>query len=205
MCNVQSAMKKILLIISVVLVLASCTIHLPQPQPVTIELPQQQSMEPVPQPLTTSEPVCMPPKIQTVNWQASLSPLVQHMVAVDNLNYGSVLLVNNMKNDTNGSLQTSKATEVLTELITDASSKFQVVGIDKLNSARQTLGLSVDDSLESCSKAVGLARYLNAQYVLYSIISGDAKQPDLNLQLMLVRTGEIIWSGRGVVQGIVPD
>lgn len=192
-------MKKIPLIIFSALVLVSCTARLPQPQLDTMELTQPPAVEPVLQTPATSEPVFMPPKIITIDWQVSLSPLVQQIVAVavDSINDGSVLLINTMENSTNGSLQTSKATLALTKLITDAG-RFQVVGIDKLNLARQTLGLSVDDSLESRSKAVGLARYLNAQYVLYSTASGDAKQPDLDLQLILVQTGEIIWSSKSV-------
>ncbi|MGL9773865.1 MAG: penicillin-binding protein activator LpoB [Sodalis sp. (in: enterobacteria)] len=172
-------------------------------------MPPPAPIEPIPPPVSVpvqpppaiSEPVPMPPKIKTIDWQASLSPLVQQMLAVEGINDGSVLLVNTMKNATNGSVQTGKATAVLTRLIADASGKFQVVGTNQLNAARQTLGLSADDSLESRSKAVGMARYLNAQYVLYSAAAGDVKQPTLELQLMLVQTGEIIWSGNGVAQG----
>jgi PBP1b-binding outer membrane lipoprotein LpoB len=47
---------------------------------------------------------------------------------------------------------------------------------------------------------VGLARIVGAQYVLYSNVQGDVKTPSLQMQLMLVQTGEIIWSGNGVVQ-----
>lgn len=190
-------MKKIPLIVFSALVLTSCTTLLPQPQLNTMEVTQPSVVEPLLQTPATSVAVFMPPKIITIDWRASLSPLVQQVVAVDNINDGSVLLINTMENSTNGSLQTNKATLALTKLITDAG-RFQVVGIDKLNSARQTLGLTVDDSLESRSKAVGLARYLNAQYVLYSTASGDVKQPDLALQLILVQSGEIIWSSKGI-------
>lgn len=192
-------MKKIALIVLAALVLASCTTRSPEPPPATIE-PAPPVTVPVQPPPATSEPVPMPPKIKSIDWQASLSPMVQQMLAVDGINDGSVLLVNTMKNATNGSVQTCKATAALTRLIADAGGKFQVVGADKLNAARQTLGLSADDSLEWRSKAVGLARYLNAQYVLYSAASGDVKQPTIDLQLMLVQTGEIIWSGNGVAQ-----
>lgn len=194
-------MKNRALIVLAALVLASCTSRTPAPPPPA-------TIEPVPPPVTvpvqplpaTSEPVPMPPKIKTIDWQASLSPMVQQLLAVEGINDGSVLLVNTMKNATNGSMQTGKATASLTRLIADAGGKFQVVGAEQLNTARQTLGLSADDSLESRSKAVGLARYLNAQYVLYSAAGGDVKQPTLDLQLMLVQTGEIIWSGNGVAQ-----
>ncbi|OZI14479.1 penicillin-binding protein activator LpoB [Sodalis-like symbiont of Philaenus spumarius] len=192
-------MKKRALIVLAALVLASCTSRKPAPPPAPIE--------PVPPPVTvqrpppaTSEPVPVPPKIKSIDWQASLSPLVQQMLAVEGINDGSVLLVNTINNSTNGSVQTGKATAALTRLIEDASGKFQVIGANQLNTARQTLGLSADDSLESRSKAVGLARYLNAQYVLYSTAAGDVQQPTLDLQLMLVQTGEIIWSGHGVAQ-----
>ncbi|WP_074013693.1 penicillin-binding protein activator LpoB [Candidatus Sodalis sp. SoCistrobi] len=192
-------MKNRALIVLAALVLASCTSRTPAPPPATIEpVPPPVTVQPPPP--ATSEPVPMPPKIKTIDWQASLSPMVQQLLAVEGINDGSVLLVNTMKNATNGSMQTGKATASLTRLIADAGGKFQVVGAEQLNAARQTLGLSADDSLESRSKAVGLARYLNAQYVLYSAAGGDVKQPTLDLQLMLVQTGEIIWSGNGVAQ-----
>lgn len=194
-------MKNRALIVLAALVLASCTSRTPAPPPATIEpVPPPVTVPVQPPPPATSEPVPMPPKIKTIDWQASLSPMVQQLLAVEGINDGSVLLVNTMKNATNGSMQTGKATASLTRLIADAGGKFQVVGAEQLNAARQTLGLSADESLESRSKAVGLARYLNAQYVLYSAAGGDVKQPTLDLQLMLVQTGEIIWSGNGVAQ-----
>lgn len=193
-------MKKTALIVLAALVLASCTTRTPEPPPATVEPAPPPTTVPVQPPPVTSEPVPLPPKIKTIDWSASLSPMVQQMLQVDGINDGSVLLVNTLKNATNGSVQTGKATAALTRLIAESGGKFQVVGADKLNAARQTLGLSADDSLESRSKAVGLARYLNAQYVLYSAASGDVKAPTLDLQLMLVQTGEIIWSGNGVAQ-----
>ncbi|RFD80975.1 hypothetical protein SEET3133_05620, partial [Salmonella enterica subsp. enterica serovar Tennessee str. 3133] len=50
------------------------------------------------------------------------------------------------------------------------------------------------------SKAIGIARNVGAQYVLYSSASGNVNAPALQMQLMLVQTGEIIWSGKGAVQ-----
>ncbi|KYP97494.1 penicillin-binding protein [Sodalis-like endosymbiont of Proechinophthirus fluctus] len=192
-------MKKTALILLTALMLASCTTRNPSPLLATIEPVPLPATVPV-QPPVTSVPVPMPQKIKTIDWHASLSPMVQQMLAVEEINDSSVLLVNTLNNATNGSMQTGKATAVLTRLIVDGGGKFQVVGADKLNAARQMLGLSADDSLESRSKAVGLARYLNAQYVLYSTASGYVKAPTLDLQLMLVQTGEIIWSSNGIAQ-----
>ena len=66
--------------------------------------------------------------------------------------------------------------------------------------AKQQLGLSPQDSLGSRSKAIGIARNVGAQYVLYSSATGNVNSPALQMQLMLVQTGEIIWSGKGAVQ-----
>ncbi|MDI5405222.1 hypothetical protein MJM25_29005, partial [Salmonella enterica subsp. enterica serovar Lubbock] len=41
-------------------------------------------------------------------------------------------------------------------------------------------------------KAIGIARNVGAQYVLYSSASGNVNAPALQMQLMLVQTGEII-------------
>ncbi|XOD70318.1 MAG: penicillin-binding protein activator LpoB [Sodalis sp. (in: enterobacteria)] len=142
---------------------------------------------------TNSQPVPTPPKIKTIDWQSSLLSMVQQLQAVDGIDNDSLLLVNTMQNATNGIIQTGKATAVLNHLIANANSKFQLIDADKLNTARQKLKISADDSLESRSKAVGLARQLNAKYVLYSTAIGDVKFLKLNLQLILVKTGEIIW------------
>ncbi|AFP85185.1 penicillin-binding protein activator LpoB [secondary endosymbiont of Ctenarytaina eucalypti] len=185
-------MKKITLIIFVTMVLASCTSRPPDP-------PLQASIKSVPQ-QTTAVPIPMPPKIKTVNWKAHWSPFVQKMLKIESIRDGSLLMVNTLKNSTNGSVQTGKATAALSQLIDEDARKFQLISADQLNSARKMLGLSSDDSLESRSKAAGLARYVNAKYLLYGTIYGDVKQPNVDLQLMLVQTGEIIWSGNARLQ-----
>ncbi|WP_255555794.1 penicillin-binding protein activator LpoB [Sodalis sp. CWE] len=137
----------------------------------------------------------IPKKTKTIDWTTKLSPLVHQLLSVRGINKGSMLVINTMKNATNGSVQTRKATSTLVHLIkaVDTDNKFHIVKIDQLNAARRMLGLSVDDSLESRGKAIELARYLSAQYLLYSVIFGDIKNPKLNLQLMLVQSGEIVW------------
>lgn len=163
----------------------------PVQPPVTIPQPEQPKAEP-------GQNVPPPPKMQTLNWQASVSPLIAQMLKADGITAGSVLLVDNVKNSTNGSLQSGKATAALQSALKD-NSQFTLVTPQQLAVAKQTLGLSADDSLVSRSKAVGLARYVGAQYVLYSNAEGDVKSPSLQMQLMLVQTGEIIWSGSGAV------
>ncbi|NKI74568.1 penicillin-binding protein activator LpoB [Dickeya sp. CFBP 2040] len=195
-------MKKYLGIVLVALVIAGCSSREPQTeQPATIEpaVPARPVKPQLPSP--ESQPLPTPPKIQVpvLNWSAAVTPLVGKMVKTDGIARGSILLLNKLKNNTNGSLQTAQATTALYNALA-ASGQFTMVSPEQLGVARQSLGLSEEDSLESRSKAVGLARYLGAQYVLYADASGDVKAPDLSMQLMLVQTGEIVWSGNGTVR-----
>lgn len=181
------------------LILSGCISQQQQPQqPAPVEPVQPTQPAPPVQPPPV-ETVPQPPKFQSINWDASVTPLVAQMLKADGVTPGSVLLVDGMKNSTNGSLQTSKATAALHSAL-ENNTQFTLVTPQQLATAKQTLGLSAEDSLGSRSKAVGLARYVGAQYVLYSNAQGDVKSPALQMQLMLVQTGEIIWSGNGVVQ-----
>ncbi len=184
------------------LVLSGCVLQ-QQQQPAPVEPAQTVPEQPQPVPTPTQPPpvetVPQPPKMQTINWDASVTPLVAQMLKADGVTPGSVLLIDGVKNSTNGSLQRAKATAALQSALQN-NTQFKLVAPEQLATAKQTLGLSAEDSLGSRSKAVGLARYVGAQYVLYTNAQGDIKSPELQMQLMLVQTGEIIWSGSGVVQ-----
>ncbi|EHD21047.1 MULTISPECIES: penicillin-binding protein activator LpoB [Brenneria] len=190
-------MKKYLWVVLAALVLTGCPSRPPEPTepPATIEPAEPQ----VPTPPPPGEPVPPPPKIQTLNWDASINPLVAQMLQAGGVAPGSILLLDSVKNNTNGALPTAKANSALYNALS-AGNTFTLVPREQVNAAKQTLGLSVDDSLGSRSKAIGLARYVGAQYVLYSDVSGDVKSPVLDMQLMLVQSGEIVWSGNGEVQ-----
>ncbi|WP_312756602.1 penicillin-binding protein activator LpoB [Pantoea brenneri] len=183
------------------LILSGCVVKQQQPAPVEPTQPTEPPVQPVPQPepMPQPQPIPQPPKLKTINWDASVQPLVAQMLRAASAEPGSVLLVDRIKNSTNGALQSEKATDAIQNALNN-NGKFTLVSTGQLNQAKQTLGLSPDDSLNSRSKAIGLARNVNAQYVLYSNAQGDVKTPTLQMQLMLVQTGEIIWSGNGVAQ-----
>jgi len=188
-------------VVLLALILSGCVIKQQQPAPVEPAQPVPEPTQPVPTPTQPPpvETVPQPPKMQSINWDASVSPLVAQMLKADGVTPGSVLLIDSVKNSTNGSLQRAKATAALQNALQN-NAQFKLVAPEQLATAKQTLGLSAEDSLGSRSKAVGLARYVGAQYVLYTNAQGDVKSPELQMQLMLVQTGEIIWSGNGVVQ-----
>lgn len=199
-------MKKYFLIVAMAaLILGGCTLpNQQQTQPQQPEQPQQpqQPLPPVNPPVPEQpqiQPVPQPPKLASVDWTATVEPLLAKMLKANGVQAGSVLLVDGVKNSTNGSLQTSKATDALRSALAN-NTTFQVVPSDQLASAKQSLGLSPDDSLASVSKAIGLANIVKAQYVLYSTVSGDVKAPTMSMRLLTAPSGEIVWSGRGAVQ-----
>ena len=185
-------MKKFLSVTFAALLLAGCQITTKQGSETTTEPAQPTQTQP---PVTT---VPTPPKVQSFNWSGSLTPLINQMLSSPDVAAGSVLLVDNVQNQTNGSIQVSNATAELKKALQQGN-KFTLVPANKVTSAKQSLGLSAEDSLGSRRKAIGLARIVNAQYVLYSAIDGDVQSPKIAMQLMLVQTGEIIWSGNGAV------
>lgn len=192
-------MKKLMFVALAALVLTGCpSIPLEPQPPATIE-PTEPAEPNLPEPPPPTDRVPTPPKVQSIDWQASIKPLVGQMLQADDVSAGSILLLDSVKNSTNGSLPVARATTALYDALAQ-NAKFTLVTQGQLNVAKQTLGLSVDDSLGSRSKAIGLARYVSAQYVLYSNISGDVKSPSIEMQLMLVQTGEIIWSGSAPIQ-----
>lgn len=139
------------------------------------------------------------PKVRTYAWSSAIQPLISKMLHADGVTAGGVLLVDSVNNQTNGSLQTPRATEALMDALAN-NRTFTLVSPQQLSLAKQQLGLSPQDSLGSRSKAIGIARNVGAQYVLYSRASGNVTMPILKMQLMLVQTGEIIWSGNSAVQ-----
>ncbi|ELK1542485.1 penicillin-binding protein activator LpoB [Salmonella enterica subsp. enterica serovar Worthington] len=138
-------------------------------------------------------------KVRHYDWNGAMQPLVSKMLQADGVTAGSVLLVDSVNNRTNGSLNANEATETLRNALAN-NGKFTLVSVQQLAMAKQQLGLSPQDSLGTRSKAIGIARNVGAQYVLYSSASGNVNAPALQMQLMLVQTGEIIWSGKGAVQ-----
>ena len=139
------------------------------------------------------------PRERHYDWNGAMQPMVGKMLQAQGVNAGSVLLVDSVNNRTNGSLNAGEATETLRNALAN-NGKFTLVSAQQLAVAKQQLGLSPQDSLGSRSKAIGIARNVGAQYVLYSSATGNVNSPALQMQLMLVQTGEIIWSGKGAVQ-----
>lgn len=168
-----------------------------QPVPVVPAVPTVPSQPgPIEHQDQTAQPV---PRERHYDWNGAMQPMVGKMLQAQGVTAGSVLLVDSVNNRTNGRLNAGEATETLRNALAN-NGKFTLVSTQQLAMAKQQLGLSPQDSLGSRSKAIGIARNVGAQYVLYSSATGNVNAPALQMQLMLVQTGEIIWSGKGAVQ-----
>lgn len=212
----MSKLGRYALIASLAMFLAGCVVR-EQPAPVDTANPQQPQQPTEPQqPVPTvpsvptipaqpgpiehggEAPAQPTPRVRHYDWNGAAQPLVGKMLQAGGVNAGSILLVDSVNNRTNGSLNAGEATTALRNALA-GNGKFTLVSAQQLAVAKQQLGLSPQDSLGSRSKAMGIARNVGAQYVLYSNATGNVNAPTLQMQLMLVQTGEIVWSGKGAV------
>lgn len=190
-------MKRLLCVIASVWLLAGCPSMAPVTPPAPVDTVTPPPADTTP-PLPPSDTVPVPPKMKKIEWEQSITPLVNQMVRSNGVNQGSTLLVNKVGNKTNSSLQTSVATGALMNTI-GKTGVLNVIPAGAVSSAMSVLGMGDNDTLTLRSKAIGLARYLNAEYVLYSVVTGTRDARQMEMQLMSVSSGEIIWSGKGAV------
>ena len=191
-------MRCIFQVMVVTFILVGCSsITSKRPAPViTIE-----PSEPTEQPTIPTSPDTVPqlPKVKTVDWSAAIIPLANQLVQAPGIESGKVLLIDSIKNNTNMSIQSMQATNTIIDVI-NKKNVFKLAPQDVVANARKALGLSQEDSLVTRSKAIGLARYVQADYVLYSVISGNQQQSEIEMQLMGAQTGEILWSGTNRIE-----
>ncbi|WMY97051.1 MAG: penicillin-binding protein activator LpoB [Arsenophonus sp.] len=138
-------------------------------------------------------------KEKKINWLKIIMPLTNELEKVAKIKFGKVLLINPIKNNTDLSIPSLQITNIIVNLI-DHQNIFKLIPEYILINARKILGLSEEDNLITRSKAIGLARYLQADYVLYSVISGNQNNKNFEIQIMDVHTGEIFWSGSNRIE-----
>lgn len=190
-------MKKLFFVALATVLLVGCLATGPKTHkpPITV------NPQPPPIDLVLTPPNQPPPKqeLEPLNWMASIEPLVYNMLNSSLDANNGVVLLDQVKNNTSGKVQTDDAASALKETLL-ATNRFSVVSDSKLTEGRQAMGLQDDDSLISRSKAIGLARYLGAKYIIYASANGNPSMPEIIIQLMQAQTGEILWSGKGNVQ-----
>lgn len=141
--------------------------------------------------------VTAPPQLNImIDWESVFSPLVADMLKVPQPISNNLLLVSDVKNNTNDYLPIEKINTSLTQVLKKTS---QYYLIDKMAvyQGKQALGISADDKLLSRAKTVALARYLKTNLVLFATInqlsSVTKNEVRATLELLSTKTGEIIW------------
>jgi len=122
-------MKKYFLSAFIVFLLASCAQppaktgrpSKSEPSTVSTDSPEGSSSE-------SAEIGIVPltPKIKSFDWSVPMKPLVENMSQTKDLPNGSVLLVDTVKNNTNGLLQIEKATESLLHILSSNNTFFLI-------------------------------------------------------------------------------
>ncbi|WP_157990880.1 hypothetical protein [Candidatus Erwinia haradaeae] len=129
-----------------------------------------------------------------IEWSPIISNLVNKILKIDGIRADNILLIANAQNFTDVNLETTIVTMVIKESI-KKNSFFTVVTPQQITLTKKILKISSEDNFFEMSKVMGLARYVRAQYLLSSSIEKERGSIYLNMQLILVKTGEIIWSG----------
>jgi penicillin-binding protein activator len=140
--------------------------------------------------------VTAPPQLNImIDWENVFSPLVTEMLKVPQPISNNVLLVSDVKNNTNDYLPIEKINASLTQVL-KKKSQYHLVDKMAVYQGKQALGISADDKLLSRAKMVALARYLKTDLVLFASInqlSTTKDEVNATLELLSTKTGEIIW------------
>lgn len=191
-------MRKVLVVIAI-LTLSGCHL-LDLPGSGTVSPPTGDGPGTVVTPPVEPDPgtVITPPE-KTPDWPVSLETMAEKLVKGAAINKDETLLVDTIKNSTNTDLDTTVLTSQFMQVV-GSTKRFTLVPQEQMMSARQALGLQDEDSLNTRSKTIGLARYLAVPYILYTSIEGKDLELTLSSQIMQVQTGELIWSEKTPVK-----
>lgn len=106
----------------------------------------------------------------------------------------TLLFLNLLKNKTNAAVDNKKLTDLIKNKISLNTKKIIFIQQKIINNSKKKLGLSTKNDSINISTAILLARNNHVKYYIYSYISGKYEPFSLTIQLILVKTGEIVFS-----------
>ncbi|WP_148424735.1 hypothetical protein [Candidatus Pantoea carbekii] len=127
---------------------------------------------------------------------STIQKIVMNMVQTIRIHPDSILLVDCIRNNNKKCLENKNLKKIVEHTLL-LNSQFSLISSEQLKKTKLKFGLSLDDNLNSHSKFISLARIMHAQYILYTNIQDD-KLPIVQVQLIQLNSGEIIWSGNNV-------
>ncbi|NUF48546.1 hypothetical protein [Gilliamella sp. ESL0250] len=137
-----------------------------------------------------------PPQIiKQTDWNTILSPFVNKILHVSlSNNDNKIILISDIQNRSGDYLVTNQIDDALHQLM-NKQNMFTVVNKQSTNQAKQALGISADDKFVSRGKMIGLAKSINARYVLFTTIykaPTDSNDANLSVELLSTQNGEIL-------------
>lgn len=146
---------------------------------------------------TDGDVIETPPLItKKTDWNTILSPFTNKLINdSSSLNdENNVLLISDIQNRSGDYLINNQIDEALHQLM-NKQNKFTIASRQSINQTKQALGISPDDKLVSRGKMIGLAKSMNAGYVLFTTIykiPTENNDANLSMELISTQTGEIL-------------
>lgn len=181
--------KHVVIIGALSFILAGCQIF---SQTKTIEVkPQVEDSQ-----VNNTDVIETPPSIvKSTDWNSILSPFVHKILqSSSSIDGNKVLLISDIQNRSGDYLAKNQIDETLHSLM-NKQNLFVIADKQSIIQAKQALGISADDKLVSRSKMIGLAKSINAGYVLFTTINKlptDNNDANLSMELLSTQTGEIL-------------
>ena len=146
---------------------------------------------------TDGDVIETPPLItKKTDWNTILSPFTNKLINdSSSLNdENKVLLISDIQNRSGDYLINNQIDATLHQLM-NKQNKFTIASRQSINQTKQALGISPDDKLVSRGKMIGLAKSMNAGYVLFTTIykiPTENNEANLSMELISTQTGEIL-------------
>lgn len=181
--------KHVVIIGALSFILAGCQIF-SQTKPIEINPPVEDSQ------VNNTDVIETPPSIvKSTDWNSILSPFVHKILqSSSSIDGNKVLLISDIQNRSGDYLAKNQIDETLHSLM-NKQNLFVIADKQSIIQAKQALGISADDKLVSRSKMIGLAKSINAGYVLFTTINKlptDNNDANLSMELLSTQTGEIL-------------
>lgn len=139
-----------------------------------------------------------PPQIvKKTDWRSILSPFITKILQSSSNPEGNrVLLISDIQNRTGDFVANNQIDEALHQLMSKQQI-FSVANKQSINQAKQAIGIASDDTLVSRGKMIGLAKSMNAQYVLFTTLyqlpnDDNGTDANLSMELLYTQNGEIL-------------
>ncbi|WWP02171.1 MAG: hypothetical protein V6017_00205 [Candidatus Dasytiphilus stammeri] len=124
----------------------------------------------------------------------NLQPLLIELIDFINLNLknNNILLINRIQNNTNHYFSIKKINMILNNILIN---NLKIKIINQLKIKNMDNNFDINKNFFYFQKNIETARHLNAQFMLITSINGNILDcPVIHMQLLIVNSGEIIWS-----------